>query len=76
MGVDGLCVSTGSPTYKNKDGVFWSYCGISLTKEEAIKKLKKKAKRHLDERYTDEAFFIRYIEKYNAEVDGHDYYEY
>lgn len=70
MGVEGLSVSTGAPTNKNPEGVFWRYHGISLTKKEAMDVLKKKATRCLDEGYTNEAFLAGYIRKYNDEIDG------
>ena len=43
IGVEWLCMCTGAPTNKNSEGVFWDYRGISLTKEEAMNKLKKKS---------------------------------
>ncbi len=70
MGVEGLWMCTGAPTDKNPEGVFWKYHGISLTKEEAMNTLKKKAVRPLNEEFTDEAFLSEYIQKYNDEVDG------
>lgn len=55
---------------KNADGVFWKRNGISLTKKEAIKLLKKRSTRPLNEENSDEAFLANYIQKYNEHIDG------
>ncbi len=73
MGVEGLWVCSGCPTITNPEGMFWKFHGISLTKEEAMNKLKKYATRSLDESITGEYFLSKYIDEYNKEVDGHDY---
>ena len=73
MGVKGLQVCGGHPTRTNPEGMFWSFHGISLTKEEAMNKLKKHATKGLDESLTDEWVLSKYIDEYNKEVDGYDY---
>ncbi len=70
MGVKGLCMCTGAPNEKNSEGVYWYFHGIALTKEEAIKKLKRKATRGLDEDDEGEAFLSQYIYDYNRNVNG------
>lgn len=71
MGVNGLTMCTGTPTSKNPEGVFWDFHGIALTKEEAMKKLKKKATRTLDTNITSKAFLSNYINNYNNTVYGY-----
>lgn len=73
MGVKGLGVCSGSPTETNPEGMFWKFHGISLTKEEALNKLKENATKGLDENNTDEYFLSKYIDEYNNEVDGYYY---